>query len=103
MRITEPKDFYFEPKSYHEALFFGEINAVKKGKKRLLFRPSQYRLKPCQTFHLSLEVKYLKSLFFGDFTLGLFRVNRENILLMAKEGTAFSEISIIFVEERYEQ
>lgn len=96
-RTDSPENFYFSPASYQEGLFFGELNRLKTGRKELLFRPDQYQLRETEKQNLSLEVSFKKKVFFGAFTLGLFKFKQQTIYLHPKEDVDFSEIKTIFV------
>lgn len=43
-RIDSPQGFYNFPTSYFEGRFFGELNEISINRKKVLFRPNQYRI-----------------------------------------------------------
>ena len=105
-RTDSPINFFNNPKSYQEGLFFGDLNKIKFKKTELYFRPNNYFLEinsnASEDFH-SLEVKYLKSFFFGHISLSQFKIisgtnKNQTILLKEKENQLIKEITNIFVE-----
>lgn len=69
-REATPEKFYLHPKSLEEAAFFGKINSLRIGGKRILFRPNQYNLKE-GTY--SIELDFVRSHFQGELIHNLFR------------------------------
>ncbi len=105
-RTDSPINFFNNPKSYQEGLFFGDLNKIKFKKTELYFRPNNYFLDiksdSTDDFH-NLEVKYLKSLFYGQYSLSQFKITsgtnkKQTILLKEKENQQMKEISNIFVK-----
>lgn len=43
-RIDTPQGFYNQPNSYFEGRFFGELNEISINRKKVLFRPNQFRI-----------------------------------------------------------
>ncbi len=97
-RMDEPKEFYFNPKSYQEALFFGEINRIKIKGKELLFRPNQFKLKSSEN-EIAISVKFIKKLFYGNYSLGLFKSGNQQLFLANKDEIDFEEIKEIVVKK----
>ncbi len=58
-RQGKPNRFYDYPRSIEEAEFFGPVNVVQLGQKRILFRPDQYSLVDSEKN--KLNIKYKKS------------------------------------------
>ncbi len=105
-RTDFPINFFNNPKSYQEGLFFGDLNKIKFKKTELFFRPNNYFLEinsnASEDFH-NLEVRYLKSFFYGHFSLSQFKITsgtnkNQTILLKEKENQLIKEITNIFVE-----
>lgn len=84
-RIAKPEDFYFNPESYDEGLFFGQLNQVRINRKTHLFRPNQFQT---QAFEhcLSLEIKARKIHFYGNYYLHECLFKNQIILLQSNSG-----------------
>lgn len=96
-RVDSPENFYKNPASYEEGLFFGELNRIQIKSKKYIFRPNQYLLQEGENT-LELNVSFKKEIFFGAFTLGLFQYKTQQIYLTNK-GEDFSEINTIHIFE----
>jgi ABC-type Fe3+/spermidine/putrescine transport system ATPase subunit len=95
-RIEKPSEFYFNPKSFHEGLFFGDLNKLQINRKEILFRPSQYEIRQLHK-EIEIEVKFIKKLFYGNFTLALFKYKGKEILLLEKEDNNAEIITKIYI------
>jgi ABC-type Fe3+/spermidine/putrescine transport system ATPase subunit len=80
-RIDSPKSFYFFPNSYQEALLFGQINKIILNKKEILFRPNQFSTEITDERSISLNIKYIKQVFYGNYSLALFSFKNQIIYL----------------------
>lgn len=81
-RIATPTEFYFQPSSYFEGKFFGELNAIKQGKELVLFRPNAFKIVKTN----GIELTYRESLFSGHFWKSHFVTNRkESVILYANK------------------
>lgn len=86
LRIDTPENFYFDPSSEFEGLFFGDLNAVVIDRKKILFRPIEFDLNVKET-DIPLEVKFIKSVFFGAYYKNYFVTKKkESIILNHRES-----------------
>jgi len=97
VRETTPVDFYYNPSSREEALFFGPINRVKEGRKEILFRPNQYGIRQSKRFSKEVQVEFSHVSFSGAFYKCFYQIKnkRELVLLYAiKPKTTLKKIYI---------
>ncbi len=84
-RIDAPEAFYFAPSDTYEGLFFGDLNVIKRNKKQILFRPTEFSLdldKEGEEF----EIKFIRKSFCGPYYQNFFKVGKkESIVLYHKE------------------
>jgi iron(III) transport system ATP-binding protein len=97
-RIASPKEFYYQPKSYQEALFFGEINKIKVKKKEILFRPEQFSTEKDETYNFPLKLKFFKQVFYGNYSLALYLHKNGIIFLKHSEETSSENLSLIYIK-----
>ncbi|MFN5418215.1 MAG: ABC transporter ATP-binding protein [Flavobacteriia bacterium] len=95
-RVDSPENFYFEPKSYEEGLFFGELNRVKINRREILFRPNQFSFQ-VDTNKTELKISFKKKIFFGAFTMALYKYKQTSIYLQIENKINAEEINTIFV------
>lgn len=94
-RISNPLDFYWNPKNKEEALFFGEINELKINRKTILFRPNQFKLH-AEENSIQLKVQFVESRFVGPYHENFFKSGKQKIVLYHPEILRnVSEIYII--------
>ncbi len=85
-RLDTPRNFYEQPTSFQEALFFGEVNRLKIDKKEILFRPHQFSLIENEGL-IKIEVNFQFATYYGGFIQSTFKVNKkENIVLNHSES-----------------
>ncbi|WP_341901497.1 ABC transporter ATP-binding protein [Fluviicola taffensis] len=81
-RVDEPQAFYFEPSNFNEGAYFGELNEIKEGKTKILFRPCEYKV----VQKGGMEVEFTDSVFFGAYWKSFFKTgNKETIILHANK------------------
>lgn len=101
-RSGSPLEFYEQPKSYEEGLFFGYLNEIKvtvDGKRRIcLFRPHQYHLEAIQNA-IQLSVNYKRTIFYGIFCLHVFQYKQNELFLTVDKPLSAESITSIFVHE----
>lgn len=79
-RVDGPQGFYFKPSNFNEGAYFGELNEIKEGKTKILFRPCEYKV----VEKGGLEVEFTDSIFFGTYWKSFFKTkNKETIILHA--------------------
>ena len=84
-RIDFPEAFYFEPKDAYEGLFFGDLNQIKRQKKQILFRPTEFSL-DLDSEGEEIELKFIRKSFCGPYYQNFFKVGKkETIVLYYKE------------------
>jgi iron(III) transport system ATP-binding protein len=84
-RIDFPEAFYFAPKDAYEGLFFGDLNQIKRNKKQILFRPTEFSLDLDREGE-EIEVKFIRKSFCGPYYQNYFKVGKkETIVLYHKE------------------
>lgn len=82
-RIDTPEGFYFNPSNFNEGAYFGELNEIKEGKTKILFRPCEYKV----VEKGGMEVEFTDSIFFGAYWKSFFRTkNKETIILHANKS-----------------
>lgn len=91
-RWATPEEYYLEPSSKDEALFFGEINEIKIHRKKLLFRPNAFSLTEGEN---QLEVKFKTARFRGAFYENDFTFGKQQIKLYSSKP--MTSISTIYV------
>lgn len=85
-RIDSPEAFYFNPGNEFEGLFFGDLNAIRRNRKAILFRPTEFSLDPAAE-GMELEVRFQRKSFSGPYYHNYFRINKkESIVLYHKES-----------------
>lgn len=81
-RVDTPQAFYFNPTNFNEGAYFGELNKLKKGETKILFRPCEYKV----VHKGGLEVEFTDSVFFGAYWKSFFKTkNKETIILHANK------------------
>jgi len=84
-RIDFPEAFYFAPKDAYEGLFFGDLNQIKRHKKQILFRPTEFSSDLSHEGE-EIEVKFIRKSFCGPYYQNFFKVGKkETIVLYHKE------------------
>ena len=79
-RVDTPEAFYFNPSGFNEGAYFGELNELKTGKTKILFRPCEYKVVKKDGF----EVEFSGSVFFGAYWKSFFKTkNKQTIVLHA--------------------
>lgn len=79
-RIDTPEAFYFNPSNMNEGAYFGELNELKEGKTKILFRPCEYKVVEKGGF----EVEFTDAVFFGAYWKSFFKTKSgETIILYA--------------------
>lgn len=81
LRTAAAEDFYFHPKNEYEASFFGEINKVNIGSKKVLFRPNEYILER-NNGETAIEVTFDHAVFQGNYFANYFRINRKRQIVL---------------------
>ena len=97
VRETTPEDFYYNPLSREEALFFGPINRVKVGRKEILFRPNQYGIRQSKRFSKEVQVEFSHVSFSVYFYKFFYRIkNKKELVLLysIKPKTTLKKIYI---------
>lgn len=85
-RIDAPEAFYFSPKDAYEGLFFGDLNLIKRNKKQMLFRPTEFTLDLNEEGE-EVDLKFIRKSFCGPYYQNFFKVgSRETIVLYHKES-----------------
>lgn len=78
-RMATSQEFYYQPESEFEALFFGDINKVIDQQKEILFRPNEYEL---EGDGLLLQVTFIRKIFGGAYDKFYFQgQNKETFVL----------------------
>lgn len=87
-KITQkytPESAYFRPKSLYEGRFFGELNSIYVEGKQILFRPTEYSLKPLKE-GIELSVKWIFTHFHGSYYANYFKLgNHKEIVLYSNK------------------
>lgn len=79
-RVDTPEAFYFKPSNFNEGAYFGELNEIKEGKTKILFRPCEYKV----VQKGGLEVEFTDAVFFGAYWKSFFKTkHRKPIVLYA--------------------
>jgi iron(III) transport system ATP-binding protein len=82
-RVDSPLEFYFNPSNFNEGAYFGELNKVKEGKTKILFRPCEYKA----VEKGGIEVEFTDAVFFGAYWKSFFRTkNGETLVLYANKS-----------------
>ncbi len=82
-RIDTPEGFYFNPSNFNEGAYFGELNELKEGRTKILFRPCEYKIVKKDGF----EVEFIDSVFFGAYWKSFFKTtNKQTIILHANKS-----------------
>lgn len=82
-RVDTPQAFYFNPSSFDEGTYFGELNELKAGKTKILFRPCEYKIVKNGGF----EVEFTDAVFFGAYWKSFFRTSdKQTIVLHADKS-----------------
>jgi ABC-type Fe3+/spermidine/putrescine transport system ATPase subunit len=85
-RIDTPEAFYFSPTDAYEGLFFGDLNLIKRNKKQMLFRPTEFTLDLNEEGE-EVDLKFIRKSFCGPHYQNFFKVgSRETIVLYHKES-----------------
>lgn len=81
-RIDTPEAFYFNPSNFDEGAYFGELNELKEGRNKILFRPCEYKVVKKD----GLEVQFTDAVFFGAYWKSFFKTaNKQTIVLYANK------------------
>ena len=100
-RITTPEQFYFQPTSEVEALFFGEINRISIGRKTILFRPTEFQICELST-NEGIEVSFQSAHFAGHYFVNQFKYKKNSVVLYHHEPLTYvQKIQIIHRRETY--
>ena len=79
-RVDTPQAFYFNPSGFDEGTYFGELNELKTGKTKILFRPCEYKI----VKNDGLEVEFTGAVFFGAYWKSFFKTaDKQTIILYA--------------------
>lgn len=82
-RVDTPQAFYFNPSNFDEGTYFGELNELKEGKTKILFRPCEYKIVKNGGF----EVEFTGAVFFGAYWKSFFRTaDKQTIVLHADKS-----------------
>ncbi len=82
-RTASPESFYWEPTSFYEGRFFGEINEVSILRKKVLFRPSEFEI----VSENGIPLIFKSARFSGSFWRNVFQTSkREMVILYTKEA-----------------
>lgn len=82
-RVDTSEAFYFNPSSFNEGAYFGELNELKEGKTKILFRPCEYKI----VKNGGIEVEFQDAVFFGAYWKSFFRTaNKQTIVLYADKS-----------------
>lgn len=88
-RIDTPEAFYFKPRDSYEGLFFGDLNVIKRNKKQILFRPTEFSLNLANEGE-EFEIKFIRKSFCGPYYQNFFKVGKkETIVLYHKESLEY--------------
>jgi ABC-type sulfate/molybdate transport systems ATPase subunit len=99
-RSGTPEDFYFDPSSAYEALYFGEINECKDLKgETVLFRPNEYEI---ATPEEGLQVAFLQSYFAGAYWRNLVCTPANEILVLFAQES-MNDVRSIKITKRHPQ
>lgn len=93
VRQTDPKSMYNQPKSEHEALFFGPLNVIRNARKTVVFRPHQYQTQAFENC-IVLDLKYKGSEFYGLVELEVYSHKGFEIVLTNTSGILLNQIFI---------
>lgn len=81
-RIDTPEAFYFNPSNFDEGAYFGELNELKEGRNKNLFRPCEYKIVKKD----GLEVQFTDAVFFGAYWKSFFKTpDKQTIVLYANK------------------
>ncbi len=81
-RVDTPEAFYFNPSSFNEGAYFGELNQLKIEKTKILFRPCEYKIVKKD----GIEIEFVDAVFFGAYWKSFFKAaNKQTILLYANK------------------
>jgi ABC-type Fe3+/spermidine/putrescine transport system ATPase subunit len=94
-REAKPESFYFEPISFEEGLFFGELNNLKINRKVHLFRPTEFSLVATEKYNIPLAVVFKKHYFAGAFYENHFKYQRQTLVLYSPEKLTYVETIFI--------
>ena len=94
-RKGTPEEFYFQPESENEALFFGEINKGKLNGREVLFRPVEYRKHKT----LGTKVDLISTQFCGVYYRNVVRVSK-NVSWILYSSKPFAEISHVQIQKK---
>lgn len=99
LRTDTPEAFYYRPQSAFEGLFFGELNAIRRNRKELLFRPVEFSLDTSEGSGL-LDVQFVRKSFAGPYYENHFKVNKkETIVLYHQES--LEHVTQIKIDQRH--
>ncbi len=85
-RMDSPEAFYYAPQSEFEGLFFGDLNAIRRNRQTILFRPGEFSLNLNDQGD-QLDVQFLRKSFSGPYYQNHFRISKkESIVLYHKES-----------------
>lgn len=97
-RTDSPQAFYFKPVSAYEALFFGEINVLNKGKKNeLLFRPNEYQAVKSGA---GIDVRFVSAQFAGAYWRNTVCTSNNEMLVLFSQQS-LDDVEKIEVKKRY--
>lgn len=94
-RIASPTDFFNHPHSKKEAAFFGMINQLKIGDKKVYFRPSFFSREKTDFCTMELQVEFVRSEFLGWYSLHVFKALNQKIQLFSTHD--ISSVQKIFI------
>ncbi len=94
VRNDSPSLFYNNPHSLSEALFFGDVNCIEIGGKKLYFRPTEFSRKKDNVHALGVSVDFIENVDLGWYRAYYFKMAKRKIVLYSSED--ISTIKIIF-------
>ncbi|MBI2257605.1 MAG: ABC transporter ATP-binding protein [Flavobacteriia bacterium] len=98
-RFAQPKEVYFFPFSFYEAVFFGKINEIKINREKLLFRPQQYEIEENKNA-ISIEIQFKRKHFYGIFELYEYSYKKTPIYLLQKNDVILEKIFVTASNEK---
>lgn len=95
-RIDSPQSFYNSPQSAKEARFFGQLNKLEINNQTHFFRPSFYRFNKSKEFPIKIDIKFIRSEFFGWYSSYTFEYANQRIELYATED--LKELTEVYIK-----
>jgi iron(III) transport system ATP-binding protein len=77
-RVDTPQAFYFNPSNFNEGAYFGELNEIKQGETKILFRPCEYKI----VQNGGLEVEFIGAVFFGAYWKSFFKTKHKKTIVL---------------------